>query len=69
MLLIQSILQIASADQSPPAQVRFSLDNTKEVQNGYCGFFFKGILKIKEKINFIEMEKEKPGDPLGSMLK
>lgn len=31
--------------------------------------FFKGILKIKEKINFIEMEKEKPGDPLGSMLK
>lgn len=29
-------------------------------------FFFKGILKIKEKIN---LEKEKPGDPLGSMLK
>lgn len=55
-------LQIASAEQSPLAQVRFSLDRPKEVQNGYCGVFFKGILKIKEKIN---LEKEKPGDPLG----
>lgn len=59
-------LQIASAEQSPLAQVRFSLDRPKEVQNGYCGFFFKDFLKIKEKIN---LEKEKPGDPLGSMLK
>lgn len=33
-------LQIASAEQSPLAQVRFSLDRPKEVQNGYCGFFF-----------------------------
>lgn len=49
---------MASADQSPLAQVRFSLDNTKEVQNGYCGFFLKAFLKLKKKLTLLRWKRK-----------